>query len=120
MNKAAPQKQAAYERGLSAEKAAAAYLEEKGFEIIEQRYKTRHGEIDILARDGGTVVAVEVKMRRDLTSALEAVTPVSQRRIQNALLSYLAQHDMDLNTAMRFDVIAVTPPLCIHHLDNAW
>lgn len=113
-------RRAAYEQGLVAEDAAAAYLEKKGYRLLEKRYKTKAGEIDLLMYDGETLVAVEVKLRSDLITALESIRPKAQKRIQNALLTYIANNPHHQNSALRFDVVAITPPLTIHHLDNAW
>lgn len=113
-------RRASYEKGLGAEDAAAAYLRKKGYVVLEQRYKTSFGEIDLIVKDADTIIAVEVKTRKDLQTALESVRPQAQRRIQNALMAWVSNHPEAYNAALRFDVIAITPPLCIHHLDNAW
>lgn len=62
------------ERG---EKIARRFLEDRGYSIVEQNYRTRHGELDIIARKDGTLVIVEVKLRRTtgFGDPLEAVTP---------------------------------------------
>lgn len=115
------QGRANYHKGLTAEEAAAAYLEGQGYQLVEKRYKTRYGEIDLLMRaPAGALVAVEVKMRADLPTALEAIRPAARKRIQNALLSYIANNPHEQESPLRFDVIAITPPFTIHHLDNAW
>ncbi len=113
-------RRAAYESGLVAEKAAAAYLRGKGFTLIAERYKNAYGEIDLLMRDGEYLVAVEVKKRADMQSALESVRPKAQKRIQNALMMYIANNPHERDSALRFDVVAIVPPCQIHHLDNAW
>lgn len=109
-----------FEKGLSAESAAATELRAKGYDILDMRYKTPYGEIDIIARDGDIYVAVEVKFRPTIESALEAVTHKAQMRIARAFTAYIASLDLSLEPAMRFDVIAITPPLSIHHIENAW
>ncbi len=112
--------QTSHAKGMAAEDIAAEYLSGKGFEILERRYKSRFGEIDILAREGETIVAVEVKMRTDLNQALESITPRSQKRIERCLLDYLSHHEALLDVPLRFDVVAISAMLVIHHLDNAW
>ncbi len=109
-----------YERGLVAEGVAAQYLLGKGYELLEARYKTSYGEIDIIARDGEYIVAVEVKTRKTLDQALESVTMRARSRIQNSLLHYISSHEGCEGAALRFDVVAVIPPMTIQHLDNAW
>lgn len=115
------QGRANYHKGLTAEDAAAAHLQGQGYQLLEKRYKTRHGEIDLLMVDpAGTLVAVEVKLRADLQTALESIRPAAQKRVQNALLSYIANNPHYQDCALRFDVVAITPPFTLHHLDNAW
>ena len=113
-------RRAAYESGLVAEKAAAAYLQGKGFILIAERYKTKYGEIDLLMRDREYLVAVEVKKRTDMQTALESIRPAAQKRIQNTLMMYIANNPHERDSALRFDVVAITPPCQIHHLDNTW
>ncbi len=96
--------------GSEKERIAGQYLEEKGFTLLEYNYRTRMSEIDIVARDKGVLVFVEVKYRKDLSDGhpLEAVTPQKQRRIRNAALCYLEDHELFPDqTAIRFDVVGI-------------
>ena len=68
-------------------------------------YRTAQGEIDLIARDGETLVFVEVKTRRTGTPA-EAVTPEKQRRLTLAALRFLKQHGL-LEQRCRFDIVAI-------------
>ena len=88
---------------------AAAYLEEQGYEILEKNYRWRGGEIDLVGRDGGCLVFVEVKYRRDsrLGAPEEAVDSRKQRRIARTAACYLACRGLDSDTPCRFDVVAV-------------
>ena len=83
-------------------------LEQRGYAILARRYRTRYGEIDIVARDGGITVFVEVKARAttEFGSAAEAVTPWKQRRLSRMALDYIARHGLDLQPC-RFDVVAI-------------
>ena len=94
--------------GKSAEDRAVEELEARGYAILARRYRTRHGEIDIVARDGETIVFVEVKARRtgDFGSAVEAVTPLKQRRIASMAADYLVRSRLT-DRACRFDVVAI-------------
>jgi len=85
------------------------FLQEKGLEIIEENYRTRWGEIDLIARDGPTLVFVEVKTRsqRLFGSPLQAVTPDKQRRLRRMATMYLAKKNLDEIPA-RFDVVGIT------------
>jgi putative endonuclease len=72
---AAPERIAAFRTGLSAESRAAAYLMAKGYRILAKRYRTPHGEIDIVAKRRNLIAFVEVKARASLDEAAFAVTP---------------------------------------------
>lgn len=103
------QRRKAYGLGLSAETRAAWALRLTGWRILKTRYKTKAGEIDLIAKRGKVVAFVEVKARRSRTSAMEAVTPASQRRIVNAAKIFIAQHPKAAFFTLRFDVIIVRP-----------
>lgn len=89
--------------------AAASYLRQQGLQILDQNYRCRQGEIDLIAQEGCTLVFVEVKYRK--TDAMgepeEAVTPFKQRRIRNAAVCYLYSRRYGENTPCRFDVVSI-------------
>lgn len=87
------------------ERTASSYLRSKGLRIIVRGYRTALGEIDLIARDGDTIVFVEVKTRRQGAPAL-AVTPEKQRRITLAALHFLKRYGL-LEQRSRFDVVTV-------------
>jgi putative endonuclease len=94
--------------GKLGENLAAEELQRRGYAILARRYRTRFGEIDIVAQDGETIVFVEVKARRTARfgSAAESVPFWKQRRIAAMALDYLAWCGR-LNNRCRFDVIAI-------------
>ena len=94
--------------GKSGEDLAVEELERRGYAILDRRYRTRHGEIDVVARDGECIVFVEVKARRtaEFGRAAEAVTPAKQRRLASMATDYLARHHLHLSPC-RFDVVAI-------------
>lgn len=96
------------ELGKAAEDDAERFLAEKGYKIIERNYRSRFGEIDIIARDGDVIVFVEVKARRNdkKGSSTSAVTPMKQRKICLTALFYLKAKKIYGQRA-RFDVVAV-------------
>ncbi len=96
------------ERGKIGEDLACQELERRGYEILARRYRARVGEIDIVARDGPTLVFVEVKAREGLEfgDGAEAVTGIKRRRIGRVALDYLARH-RQTECPCRFDVVAV-------------
>jgi len=96
--------------GLEGEAIALKYLRRKKYAIVETRFRFLRGEIDIVARDGDTLVFVEVKMRtgRGYGRPEESVTPGKQRQIRKVAKGYLLlRHPGDV--ACRFDVIAIRP-----------
>ena len=88
---------------------AAWYLKENGYKIIEQNYRNRIGEIDIIAQEKKTIVFVEVKSRRSIRygSPKWAVTPKKQRKISMVALYYLKATKQS-DAKARFDVVAIT------------
>ncbi len=84
------------------------FLVKRGYKIVEQNYTTPLGEIDIIARDGDTVVFVEVKTRESgrFGSPFEAVDRRKQRKIANVALLYLKRF-REL-PACRFDVLSIS------------
>jgi putative endonuclease len=95
--------------GHGGEEMAAAYLQAVGYRILERNYRTRLGEIDIVARDGNTLVFVEVKARRtpSFGSAKAAVTAAKRRRLSMLALQYLKTPAGRRFSRARFDVVAV-------------
>jgi len=83
-------------------------LQRRGYAILARRYRTRSGEIDIIARDGETTVFVEVKARDGdrCGDGADAVTPWKQRRVANMAVDYLSRHRLH-DRPCRFDVVAV-------------
>lgn len=102
--------------GRRGEDLAAAFLEKSGFAIIERNFRCKGGEVDIVAREGKTLVFVEVKSRKTLTYGLPqlAVTPFKQRQISKAALTWLARNHKHDSPA-RFDVIAILLNNNYHH-----
>lgn len=84
-------------------------LRRLGYEILARRHRTRYGEIDIIAREAGTTVFVEVKTReRDTYGAgVEAVAPWKQQRLARMAIDYAARHGL-LETPCRLDVVDVS------------
>ena len=94
--------------GKTGEDLAVTELERRGYAILARRYRTRHGEIDIVARDGETLVFVEVKAkeRAEFGTAAEAVTVRKQRRVASMAVDYLARNHLTASPC-RFDVVAI-------------
>ena len=94
--------------GKTGEDLACTELEKRGYAIVARRYRTQYGEIDIIARDGPTLVFVEVKARegRDFGDAAEAVTAFKRRRITRIAIDYMARQHVK-ECPCRFDVVSI-------------
>ena len=113
---AAPERVAAFRTGLSAEARAAAYLMAKGYRILARRFRTPHGEIDLVAKRRNVVAFVEVKARATLDDAAYAVTPRQQRRIIDAAQGWLIAHPEHAEFDLRFDAMLIAPRHLPRHL----
>jgi len=94
--------------GKTGEDLACQELERRGYAIVARRYRRRGGELDIIARDGKTMVFVEVKARkgRAFGEASEAVTAHKRLKITRLALDYLMRHHLT-NCPCRFDVVSI-------------
>ena len=107
-----------HRRGHRGEWLAAMALMLKGYRILERRYRTRLGEIDLIARRGDTVAIVEVKVRPTLVAAMEAVARLSERRIEAAADLWFARQPDHARLVLRFDMVAVLPWRWPVHVEN--
>ena len=110
----------ALRRGTRAEALCAWWLRLHGYRILARNLRTPVGEIDILARRGRTLAAVEVKSRADLAEAGESLTHRQRRRIRRAMEYYLAARPDAAALDVRFDAMLVTPWRLPHHVIDAW
>ena len=104
--------------GRRAEKLCEFWLRLKGYRILAIRHKSPVGEIDIIARRGNVMVAVEVKNRTDRATALHAITPRQQNRIARALEAFAGR--INHKGYLRFDLMVVEGRFKITHLKDAW
>jgi len=117
-----PDKVRAYRLGHVAETMAALLLRCKGYRILERRYRTKVGEIDLIARRGRVLAMVEVKARSPSGGihAAESLSAKQRRRIERAANTYLANHAASQNCDIRFDLIVVGRGRLPRHLAGAW
>ena len=113
---ASPERVAAFRTGISAESRAAAFLMAKGYRILAKRYRTPHGEIDLVARHRNLIAFVEVKARASLDEAAYAVTPRQQQRIINAAQGWLVAHPEHAEFELRFDAMLIAPRSLPRHV----
>ncbi len=97
------------ERGREAEDLAAAFLEARGFAILDRNHAVPQGEVDLVAREGEVLCFVEVRSRTSEAQGApeETVTPAKARRVVAAATDWAARNGA-LDRAIRFDVVAVT------------
>jgi putative endonuclease len=113
---ASPARVAAFRTGLSAETRAAAYLMAKGYRILARRFRTPHGEIDLIAKRRNLIAFIEVKARATLDDAAFAVTARQQSRIIDAAQGWLIAHPEHAELELRFDAILIAPRSLPRHL----
>jgi putative endonuclease len=96
------------------------WLTLKGYRILAHRLKTPVGEIDILCTTRTTLIIVEVKARRDIDTAIAAISTQQQRRLRQAAGYVQAGYPYYATRAIRFDCCAVSCYMRVHHLKNAF
>jgi putative endonuclease len=117
--------------GSAGEQLAAEHLLRLGFDIVERNFRTRHGELDIIAFDGRTLVFCEVKCRRVARGAaavdpLESVHPAKRTQVRRMAARWLVERpDRPRADELRFDVVGVTLDrrdrlLRLDHLEGAF
>ncbi|MGB5156781.1 YraN family protein [Desulfobacterium sp. N47] len=96
--------------GKEGESLAVLYLKKHGYKIIEQNYRTKLGEIDIIAKEKNTLVFVEVKSRNTghFGSPKYAITPKKMRKISMVALYFLKETKQS-GVKARFDVVSISP-----------
>lgn len=125
------EKRQAWRRGHAGEILASVLLFAKGYRILERRFKTPVGEIDLIARRGLWIVFVEVKVRRSLDEAIESISKKNRARVIRAAKWYLSgparfqvlgsgKTGHAPQPFVRFDAIVLAPPFFIRHIQNAW
>jgi putative endonuclease len=110
----------AYRRGHRGEWLAALTVMLKGFRIVARRYRTKLGEIDLIARRGDLVLIIEVKVRATLIEAMDAIARQSERRIEAAADLWLSRQPDYGRLSVRFDMVAVLPRRWPVHVENVF
>jgi len=115
-----PRRLRARRRGRFAERLCRWHLRLRGWRILASDWRCTAGEIDILARRGDVLAAIEVKSRPDFASGAAALQPRQRRRIARAAEAFLAMRPELAALAVRFDVMIVAPLRLPRHLPGAW
>jgi putative endonuclease len=105
-------------KGYLGEFAAALLLLLKGYRILERRYKTACGEIDIIAKRGNTVVFVEVKARKSVEKCYVAITHKQLNRIRRASMLFFKRNPHLSSNCTRYDVVLISDWNIPIHLEN--
>ncbi len=108
----------AHQAGLAAEEAVLALYRAEGAWPLATRWRCREGEIDLILRQGATIVFVEVKARRARDSAAHAISPTQWRRLHAAATRFLAEAG-DSAAECRFDVALVDRAGNVERIENA-
>lgn len=104
--------------GRAAEWLAAAWLLLRGWRVIGMRVRTPGAEIDLLAARRGVLAVVEVKRRRTMAEALDAVSPAQARRLRAAGASLAARRPDLAGHAVRLDLVALAPGRWPRHVEG--
>jgi len=96
--------------GDKGESIAVKQLKKEGYKILKRNYRTKLGEIDIIAEEGGVITFIEVKARKSekYGTPRHAVTPAKQKKISMVALSYLKETNQ-FGKKARFDVVTINP-----------
>ena len=109
-----------YELGLEAENITSNYLISIGYIILYKRWKSKYGEIDIVAKSHDTILFVEVKAKKESRYEQGIVSMKQRKRNSKAALDFLGQSDINESLNIRFDCAIVTNKKIAHYIENAW
>lgn len=111
-------------QGKFAEFMALQYLRLKGYALVSCNYITGRGtgagEVDIIVKNQNTLAFIEVKKRKDISTAAYSIQPKQQQRIRRAAEVFLAHHPEYQNFNIRFDAVLIELPFKIEHIENAF
>ncbi len=107
-------------KGKYAELVAAWFLRFKGYQILASNFKTKVGEIDLIARKGTTLCFIEVKKRATKAEAAEAISSRQKARIIRAAEQFIGHHSRYLSFDKRFDAVLIGATVIPYHIENAW
>ncbi len=115
-----PTRRSAERYGRYAETAAAILLMLKGYRILDRRFRSHGGEIDLVVRRGRLIAFVEVKLRPTRDAALAGISAAGRTRIVAAATAWTARHGEAAGCDYRFDVVACAPWRWPHHVSGAF
>lgn len=107
-------------KGVEAEERAKSFLECKGLQHVATRFRTPGGEVDLIMKTSDTFVFVEVKQRKTLRDAIEAISKKQQRRIIESAQYFIDTQDHAARNAfIRFDIVLLSAHQ-IQHVEQAF
>lgn len=109
-----------HSKGIAAETIAVEALQAAGFAVLNRRYRTPAGEVDLIVASPDALAFVEVKRRPTAAKAMEAITPRQQRRIAGAAEIWLQANPEYADRDMTFDAILICPRSAPHHIRDAF
>lgn len=113
-------KRQAWKWGLWAEYICLWSLRIRGYRILEHRFKTKAGEIDLIAMKRNTLLFIEIKARPSYDAGLISISPKQKHRIQQTAKIFLSRMQKKDFNQIRFDVMVVVPWHFPYHLRDAW
>ena len=124
--KAKSKKIKSYQFGIIAEFVAIIFLRFKGYKVLQRRYKTNLGEVDIIACKGRAIIAIEVKARKKSVEKNgflidEVLGENQKKRIKRAIMVFMAANSKKYyNHSIRFDLMVISPCKMPYHLIGFW
>jgi putative endonuclease len=109
-----------YTKGVDAEALAARILQRKGFRVLDRRYRTAAGELDLVMAGCGSLAFVEVKRRSSRVSAGESITARQQMRMTGAAEIWLQEHPEYADRDITFDAVLICPRAAPQHIPDAF
>ncbi|BDB96468.1 YraN family protein [Candidatus Hydrogenosomobacter endosymbioticus] len=106
-----------YRTGVEGERLACEFLERRGYGVLQRRYKTKAGEIDLVMKDKDAIVFVEVKKRKKMADAAEALSRTQFNRIADAAAIFTGSSDVECSE-IRFDLVCMSSDGNINHIKN--
>ena len=114
-----PARHVAERRGRRAETVAAWWLRLHGWRVVARRVRTPVGEVDLIARRGGTLIFVEVKARERLDNGLQALHPAALARVARAAAAVADRYGAGCAT-LRIDAVVIVPGHWPRHYRDIW
>ncbi len=107
-----------YRKGWAAESFAVAYLAMKGYRLIDRRFKTHLGEVDMIMVRSKRIAFVEVKYRQTMALAEASITAMVRQRVRRSANLWLAKHPRYQGYDVGFDLVLQCPWAWPHHIEN--